>query len=155
MERRAREITIHSLGFLGWEDGDAVLRIGCSKGTYIRTLCHDIGEALGCGACMSYLRRTAAGEFSLEMAHSLDEVIAIGERGEGDGLLLSVDRLFESRPRLSLTAKQEKLFRNGVRFSIPGEEMDYRVYSPRGEFLALAKIEKGLLVSIKTFFEVN
>lgn len=155
VERKAREITIHSLELLGWEKGDALLRVRCSKGTYIRTLCHDIGETLGCGGCMSALRRTAAGEFSLEQAYSLDDAIAIGERGEGESLLLSVDSLFASYPGLSLTAKQESLFRNGVRFSVSGEEGDYRVYSSNGEFLALAKIEKGLLISIKTFFEVK
>lgn len=155
VERKAREITIHSLELLGWEKGDAVLRVRCSKGTYIRTLCHDIGETLGCGGCMSALRRTAAGEFSLEQAYSLDDAIAIGERGEGESLLLSVDSLFASYPGLSLTAKQESLFRNGVRFSVSGEEGNYRVYSSNGEFLALAKIEKGLLISIKTFFEVK
>ncbi len=155
VERKAREIVIHSLDFLGWEDGDAVLRVRCSKGTYIRTLCHDIGEALGCGGCMSYLRRSAAGAFSIDEARSLEDIIAIAERGEGESLLLSVDRLFESYPALSLNAKQERLFRNGVRFSMAGEEKTYRVYSAAGDFVALAKIEKGLLVSIKTFFEVN
>ena len=155
VERKARDIVIHSLDFLGWEDGDAVLRVCCSKGTYIRTLCHDIGEELGCGGCMSYLRRTAAGEFNISEAKSLEEIIAIGERGEGESLMLPVDKLFGAYPVLKLNARQEKLFRNGVRFSINGEEKDYRVYSSTGDFIALAKIEQGLLISIKTFFEVN
>ena len=104
---------------------------------------------------MSYLRRTAAGAFSIDSARSLEDIIAIAERGEGESLLLNVDSLFAGYPVLSLTAKQEKLFRNGVRFSVSGEEKACRVYSSAGEFLALAKIEKGLLISIKTFFEVN
>lgn len=155
VERKARRITIHSLDFLGWEEGDAVLRVRCSKGTYIRTLCHDIGEQLGCGGAMSYLRRTAAGDFSIEQAHSLEEVIATAERGEGDSLALSVDSLFAEYPKLSLGAKQERLLRNGVRFSTKTEEKTYRLYSEKGEFLALAKVQEGAMITIKTFFEVN
>ncbi len=155
VERKARRITIHSLDFLGWEDGDAVLRVRCSKGTYIRTLCHDIGETLGCGGCMSYLRRSAAGEFSIDEAHSLEDVIAAKERGEAESLLLPVDRLFAAHPMLKLSAKQEKLLKNGVRFSIAGEEMLYRVYSEKGAFLALCRIEKGTLICVKSFYEVK
>jgi len=154
VERKPRRITIHSLEFLGWEEGDALLRVRCSKGTYIRTLCHDIGAALGCGGTMASLRRIAAGEFSLADAVSLDEAIAAGESGEGEKLLLPVDTLFATYPAMSLTSKQEKLFRNGVRFSTKAEEQTYRLYSEKGDFLALAKVEQGLIISIKTFFEV-
>ena len=78
VERKSRKITIHSLDFLGWEDGDALLRVRCSKGTYIRTLCNDIGEALGCGGCMSSLRRTAAGIFSIsEIVSSINPFTGI------------------------------------------------------------------------------
>ena len=104
---------------------------------------------------MSYLRRTAAGEFNISEAGRLEDIIAIGERGEGESLMLPVDKLFGAYPILKLNAKQEKLFRNGVRISVNGEEKDYRVYSSNGDFIALAKIEQGLLISIKTFFEVN
>ncbi|MBQ8263886.1 MAG: tRNA pseudouridine(55) synthase TruB, partial [Oscillospiraceae bacterium] len=91
VERKPRRITIHSLEFLGWEDGNALLRVRCSKGTYIRTLCHDIGEYLGCGGCMASLRRTAAGEFSIDAARSLEAVIEAKESGETENLLLPVD----------------------------------------------------------------
>ncbi len=155
VERKARNITIHSLELLGWENGDAVLRVRCSKGTYIRTLCHDIGEMLGCGGCMSYLRRSGAGEYSVDEAHTLENVIAAAERGEAEGLLLSVDSLFANEEKLTLRAKQERLLRNGVRFSVSGEERLYRVYSESGEFLALGRIENGLLICVKSFYEVN
>lgn len=155
VERKAREVIIHSLDFLGWENGDAVLKVRCSKGTYIRALCHDIGEALGCGGCMSYLRRTAAGEFSIDAAMSLEDIISAAERGEGEALLLKVEELFRDVPILKLNEKQERLFRNGVRFTMNIEERSYRVYSSKGEFLALAKVEDRLLISEKTFFEVN
>ncbi len=153
VERKSRKITIHSLDFLGWEDGDALLRIRCSKGTYIRTLCNDIGEALGCGGCMSSLRRTAAGIFSLSEAQRLEDVIAAGEKAEE--LLLPVDRLFAGLPSAVLNAKQEKLFRNGVRFSYSGKNEKFRVYSESGEFLALAAVEEGKIVCIKSFYEVK
>ena len=155
VERKAREVIIHSLDFLGWENGDAVLKVRCSKGTYIRALCHDIGEALGCGGCMSYLRRTAAGEFSIAAAMSLEDIISTAERGEGEALLLKVEELFRDIPILKLNEKQERLFRNSVRFTMNIEERSYRVYSFKGEFLALAKVEDRLLISEKTFFEVN
>lgn len=155
VERKPRNITIHSLELIGWENGDAVLRVRCSKGTYIRTLCHDIGEALGCGGCMSYLRRSGAGEYSIDQSHTLDEVIAAAERGEAESLLMPVDSLFASEEKLVLTAKQEKLLRNGVRFSISGQERLYRVYSEKGEFLALCRIENGILICVKSFYEVN
>ncbi len=153
VERNSRKITIHSLDFLGWEDGDALLRIRCSKGTYIRTLCNDIGEALGCGGCMSSLRRSAAGIFSLSEAHRLEDVIAAGEKAEE--LLLPVDALFATLPSAVLNAKQEKLFRNGVRFSYSCESERFRVYSESGEFLALAAVEEGKIVCIKSFYEVK
>ena len=155
VERKSRIITIHSLDFLGWEDGDAVLRVSCSKGTYIRTLCNDIGAELGCGGCMSYLRRTRAGDFSITDAHSLADAIAAGERGEGEKLLLPVDSLFTSYPAVILSPRHEKLFRNGVRFSTKEKEGPCRLYSEQGEFLALARVENGLMITTKTFFEVK
>ena len=77
VEREPRPITIYRLELLPCdESGDWGLIIECSKGTYIRTLCSDIGDALGCGACMSALRRTSAGDFSIEQAHTLEEIRA-------------------------------------------------------------------------------
>lgn len=76
VEREPRPITIHKFEIAGQQDGDWRLDIRCSKGTYVRTLCSDIGDALGCGGCMSALRRTAAGKFSIEQAHTLEEIRA-------------------------------------------------------------------------------
>jgi len=156
VERKARPVTIHELEYLGREkDGDIRLRVRCSKGTYIRTLCNDIGEELGCGGCMSYLRRSAAGEFSINEARSLEEIISMAGQGRGEELLLPVDRLFEKYPPIILSGKQEKLFRNGVRFSIEQSDGLFRLYSESGEFLALGKVEDGKLSNLKTFFEVK
>lgn len=155
VERKPRNVTIHGLDFLGWEGGDAALRVRCSKGTYIRSLCHDIGEALGCGGCMSALRRTMAGEFSIADALGLQEIISRVESGDAENLVLRVDSIFDGLPKLVLKPRQEKLFRNGVRISLEQEDGEYSVYSETGEFLAIARVEKGVLISIKTFFEVN
>ena len=96
VERTPRPVTIHALELLE-QTGETEyrLRVRCSKGTYVRTLCHDIGQALGCGGCMSALRRTMAAGFTLEQAVTLEEV---QERGET--LLLPVDRFFEKYPAL-------------------------------------------------------
>lgn len=74
VERKPRHIVIHELEMLGRDGNDVRLRIECSSGTYIRTLCHDIGEFLGCGACMSELRRTKVGGYSIENAHRISEI---------------------------------------------------------------------------------
>lgn len=84
--REPRPITIHKLEIAGQEDGDWLLDIRCSKGTYVRTLCSDIGDALGCGGCMSALRRTAAGKFRIEQAHTLQQI-----REDPESCLLPVE----------------------------------------------------------------
>ena len=126
----------------------------CSKGTYIRTLCHDIGQTLGCGGCMSSLRRTRAGIYSLSDAHSLIDVQAAAEQGAAETLLLSIDSLFADHPVLRVGEREEARIRNGN--SIPAAVPDgvYRVYGPRGDFLALDKVEGREMKTIKSFFEV-
>lgn len=154
VERKPRSITIHSLDLVGERDGDYLLDVSCSKGTYIRTLCHDIGEKLGCGGCMSALRRTQAGVFSLDNAHSLDEIIAAGENGRLETLLLPVDTLFSRYPRLTVTPAHERSIRNGSAVKTSAPDGSLRVYSKRGEFLAFSKAEAGILTTIKSFYEV-
>lgn len=164
VERKARPVTIYELAQLednapspSWQDPapqrhrDFLLRVRCSKGTYIRTLCHDLGQALGCGGCMASLRRSEACGFSLAEAHSLEEVLG---HPDPASLLLPVDSLFADRPGLKLTGKQAERLSHGGSFSIPVEGGEYRAYSPTGEFLALCKVEEGKLSAIKSFFEV-
>lgn len=155
VERQARKITIHELELL--EDGSNQpdcfsLRIHCSKGTYVRTLCHDIGMVLGCGGCMSSLRRTMAGGFLLSQAHPLEEVLT---HPDPAGILLPVDKLFADRPSLCLKEQGEKKVRNGVSLSTTKlKEGEYRVYGQSGQFLALSRCKNGKLTTIKSFFEV-
>lgn len=151
VERPARTITIHALDLLGMEDKKVRLRIHCSKGTYIRTLCKDIGAVLGCGGCMENLRRVSAGSYTIEEAIPLAEVVASENPG---GFLRGVDTLFTQYPAVTLTEKQSLRCRNGNPFSVDLPEGIYRAYDGAGAFLMLAKVEGGVMSTIKSFFEV-
>ena len=102
VERKEREITVYSLEVLEQNGEDWLLDVSCSKGTYVRTLCHDIGEALGCGGCLSSLRRTEAGLFSVENAHTVDAVAVSAAAGLADALLLPTDSLFQEHPAVTV-----------------------------------------------------
>ena len=152
VERKPRPITIYELE-LGARKSDTEweLRVVCSKGTYVRTLCHDIGGALGCGGTMAALRRTRVAGFTLEQAVTLEEVQA---SADPTALLTPVDGCFAELPALTLTPPQAKCVRNGLAFTYHGAEGEYRVYGPEGEFLALARVAEGKLSTVKSFFEV-
>ena len=154
VERPARAVTIKALEILD-KQGDSLytIRVRCTKGTYIRTLCHDIGQALGCGGCMASLRRTMAAGFTLEDAVSLEQ---IRTKADPASLLLPVDCLFAGRPVLVLkSAEAEKKIRNGMTAVLPElPSGEYRVYSPDEIFLALCQAKGGKLTTIKSFFEV-
>ena len=154
VERKPRPVHIRELRLLGREGEDWLLDVTCSKGTYIRTLCHDIGQSLGCGGCMSALRRVRAGEFSIENACTLDQVREAADRGEAEKLLLPVDSLFRQDPALSLNARDEKRIRSGGVFPVAVQDGQYRAYGSDGAFLALVRVTGGELKSIKSFFEV-
>lgn len=155
IERRARKINIRSIDIVGRENGDYVLDVCCSKGTYIRTLCHDIGEALGCGACMSSLRRVGAGEFDISSAHTLEELVSLAAKGEAEQVLLPVDSLFSSMPEYTADERCEKRIKNGNEIKTPAlPDGEYRVYSASGEFLMLGRAKDGVMRTIKSFFAV-
>ncbi len=155
VERQPREIEIFALELLEHHENDYALRVICSKGTYIRTLCKDIGLALGCGGCMAALRRSAAGAYTLKDAIPLRNLLDRKDRGEDvEKLLLPMDSMFTQHPPVELTPNQGKACRNGGRFSTPLPEGTYRLYQ-QGEFLALGKVENGVMSTIKSFFEVN
>lgn len=155
VERQPRKIEIYALELLEADGNDYSIRVSCSKGTYIRTLCKDIGMALGCGGCMAALRRSKAGEYSLADAVPLAELLEKSDRGENvEALLLPVDSMFRGNPALELTPKQEKAVRNGASFTLPVEAGDYRLYG-KGEFLALGHCDGQTMSVIKSFFEVN
>ena len=156
VERRPRWVTIHSLELIGQdENGDFLLDVRCSKGTYVRTLCHDIGQSLGCGACLSALRRTEVGGFSVDSAHTMDELIAAADRGELEDLLLGVEALFPSLRHLQVPAEAEKAIRCGNPAQTREEDGRALVYGRDGKLLMLGEVRDGLLYTIKSFFEVS
>ena len=155
VERSPRRINVSSIDIVGKDGGDYLLKIACSKGTYVRTLCNDIGDALGCGACMSSLRRTKAGIFSVDMAHSIEDIEAAARDEKISEILLPVDSLFSSYPELVVGQGTANRLKTGNIIKISAEDGDYRVYSDSGEFLLLGRIAGGKLKTIKSFFEVS
>ena len=154
--RKPRSITIHALELLEGEGADWTVRVRCSKGTYVRTLCHDLGRALGCGGCMSSLRRTRAGSFTLAQAVTMQQVLDFAAGQDPQQLLMPVDAVFAAHPPLIVTLGQAAKLKNGAQVKDwqfqPGT---YRVYAEDGEFLLLGRVEGGILTTIKSFFEVN
>ena len=151
VERKPRPITIHELTLLETGENTLRLRVRCSKGTYIRTLCKDIGEHLSCGGCMAELRRVTAGEYTIEESVPLLQLL---EEPEPEKWLRNVDTMFRNHPAVTLTANQEKRCRNGNSFTVSMTDGTYRAYSQNGEFLMLAKVENGVMSTIKSFWEV-
>ena len=149
--RPARAITIHALELLSCAPPDFTLRVHCSKGTYVRTLCHDLGAALGTGGCMAALRRTAAGAYTAAQAVPLADILA---HPAPESLLLPVDTLFAAHPALTLTPAQEKCCRNGASFTLRFAPGRYRLYAESGEFLALGEVRDGRMETVKSFFAI-
>ena len=149
VERKARRITVHSVSVTQIGACEYSLTIHCSKGTYVRTLCADIGEALGCGGMMSALRRIRAGWFDEAMAHGFETLNPALH-------LLPVDSLFSHLPKVILSPKGERKCKNGALVPCKTAEdgVRYRVYSEAGEFLMLGEGVDGNLKTVKSFFEV-
>ena len=150
VERKPRRINIYELELLGAESRtDYRLRCQCSKGTYIRTLCHDLGQALGCGGALYSLRRTMAAGFTLADTVSIQDV-----QEQGEALLRPLDSLFAQYPPLTARSPgQEKRVRCGNPVTLPGTaDGTYRLYGLEGDFLCLSQARDGTLTSLKNFF---
>ncbi len=145
VEREARPVTIHAVTAIDPAETarDFNLDITCSKGTYIRTLCHDVGAALGCGACMTSLRRTECGDFSVSDALGLDEIKALHGAGELASRLVPTDRLYGGLDSVTLTKNADSRAKKGAplfafhiaRGAIPAHGVKCRVYTSGGEFI--------------------
>ncbi|PEH83851.1 tRNA pseudouridine(55) synthase TruB [Burkholderia gladioli] len=151
VEREGRQVTIHLLELLDCALPDVSFRVTCSKGTYVRTLAEDIGEALGCGAHLVALRRTGVGALTLEHAVTLD-ALSDAEAAERDRWLQPVDALLSTFVRVQLTAEEAKRFRHGQRLrlaSVPelgvqdGDRV--RVYDEAECLLGVARLSEGVL----------
>jgi tRNA pseudouridine55 synthase len=149
VERQARKVTVYGIKVENYRDNEGVMRISCSKGTYVRTLIHDIGQDIGNGAVMTSLIRTKSGIFTLDNAHTLEELNQIAaEKGyiALQDLMIPVDELFKKYPKAYLDGKQTELYTNGAALLadlISLEKVytgEYAVYNCNGQFIALAKI---------------
>ena len=149
VERKARRIQILGLDLLKFdEDGIHVhMRVHCSKGTYIRTLCHDIGEKLGCGAAMEKLTRTQVGVFEIQDALTLSQVEAFVQDGSVDGVIRSIDSMFQMWPSAKTDATFDRMLYNGnvlykenvciENGEKPENGGKYRIYDSQGQFCAV------------------
>ncbi len=154
VERKARPVQIHGIEILAMDLPQLTIRVECSKGTYIRTLCHDLGEALGCGGTMAGLERTRSGRFTKETSITLKELEErVAGRGEKsrqealEGILLPVEEMFSGYPALRLKPAMERLVQNGNAFEIrhllsglqeePQDYSQYRVYIKENIFVGI------------------
>ena len=161
IERPARPVTIYRLEL---KEFDRAAQRGsflasCSKGTYIRTLCHDIGQALGPGAVLTSLCRTRAAGFDLSDCLTLQQVQDLADNGELEQEVTPVSRVFQSLPVLRLNQPQARMFVNGVKLDLNRLSLNgagrHSVYGPNGEFLGLAspRPEQGELAIDKLFYQ--
>lgn len=148
VEREARNVTIKSVEIVAHpQENVFTVAVSCSAGTYIRSLAFDIGEKLGCGACLSRLRRTCANGFGLDDCVTFEELEEIVKNGELESKIKSVDSVLEVYPKVTVTEAQSKRFSNGGRLftqrirGFKGHGI-YRVYSNENEFLGLGKAEE-------------
>lgn len=156
VERAPRKITVYGIEYAGQSDnGDYRFRVECSKGTYIRTLCDDIGEALGCGACMSSLRREKTGPLSVENAFTPSQIQELAGNNELETALIPVESIFSQYDSITVSAQSQlNRIRCGTEFKYPASDGLYRIYDPEGSFLMLGRAESGVMKTVKNFFEV-
>lgn len=144
VERKEREVEIHFINILSIRNNRVIFDVGCSKGTYIRTLCSDIGEKLGCGGHMSFLVRTKAGQFSLEDSLTLEEITAFSVEKVLDKRVLSIEKVFDDLSEIVLEPADEKRLVNGLSVKLEGIRDDslssVRVYGENKRFLALGDV---------------
>lgn len=156
VERKPRRVNIHYIEILDINEGQARIKVGCSKGTYIRTLINDIGEKLGTFACMTGLNRTKSGVFHIEDAYTLDELKNIKENGDLNKVLYNADYVFSSLNRIDLSHELKERFLNGARSTVENIPGRYRVYDLNGAFLGIGYVEeeknRNILRTEKNFY---
>lgn len=161
ISREARQVTIYDIKLRFFdEDGQwGEFFVSCSKGTYVRALCADMGDALGCGAVMTGLRRTKACSFSIDQCISLDEFKDLAERGLLGEKIFPIDDLLASYPKVCVTSKQAMRFLNGGELSIDrlsdvgnlADQTLIRVYSDIGDFISIGRLDGISLIPMKNF----
>ena len=144
IERKPRTVTIYSIALLRHEGDELEIEIHCSKGTYVRTLAEEIGEALGCGGHLSALRRTASGPFTLDEAVTMEQIEAAAEEGNTalDALLLPIERALDDWPAVNLTDNSAYYVQQGQPVLVPQAPTSgwVRLHRPDGGFLGVGHI---------------
>lgn len=143
VERKAREVHINEIEILEMELPVVKLRVACSKGTYIRTLCADIGEKLGCGGTMKSLKRTKVGSFTLEKAVTLSELEALRDANRLEEILYPVDSAFAECPKLHVREEFSKLVDNGNSF-YPNQTREKITHKP-GEWVSVYREDESFV----------
>lgn len=162
IERKSRPVQIHQITIEEIHLPRIRMTVSCSKGTYIRTLCHDIGEQLGCGGCMESLKRTQSGTFHLKDSLTLRQVEELRDKETLSEYILPVDEMFSSYPSVTVAKEFHKLIHNGNPFlkeQVLGEAFQtmVRVYDEEGTFIGIYEYreEKGRYQPFKLFLGSN
>lgn len=150
VERESRKITIEKLDIYDFDGTDFTMDVTCTAGTYIRSLCDDIGKTLGCGAVMTELRRISANGFSIDNAVTLEKLETLVKENNVESVFIPIESALMSYAEITVTKPQANRFHNGGALSYERLHGDYpigiyRVYSPERQFLGLGEIleEKG------------
>ncbi len=153
IERKSRRVTIYSIDILKIDKERVTIDVSCSKGTYIRTLCEDIGIKLKVGAYMNTLRRIKTGPFGVDESYTMSDIETLKSEDALESALIPADRMFMEYPKAVLNTKQVRSITNGVAMTYRGEEgLSYRVYDENGSFLCISKIVDGRLKLEKSFW---
>lgn len=164
VERKARTVQIFSIEILEVNLPEVRMSVHCSKGTYIRTLCHDIGQMLGCGGCMKQLLRTKVGIFELKDSLKLSEIDQLAKEGLAEEKMISVDELFENDPKVQTAPAFDVVVHNGNRIEarmlaqkLPETAERLRVYDSEGVFIGIYEYsaERRDFKPVKMFYENN
>ncbi len=149
IERKPKEITVYESQCLAFDESTGVgkIQIHCSKGTYVRTLIHDMGQSLECGAIMTDLRRISASGFSIDNCHTLDEVQQLADNGNVESIILPIEQAFTDLPKIRLDEKQTIHYKNGVKLGLSQLKHQlsgasrYSVYGIPDSFLGTAVMD--------------
>ena len=162
VERKARNVQIFSIEILEMDLPRVRMSVHCSKGTYIRTLCHDVGKKLGCGGCMDKLLRTKVGVFELADTLKLAEIDALAREGLVEDRIISVDELFEDYTKVWMKQEFDVVVHNGNRVKkrmfeekLSSNTERLRVYDSKGEFIGIYEYseERSDFKPVKMFYE--
>ena len=167
IERKPRRVNIKSIliNDINLEDNDKTVTftVECSKGTYIRTLCEDIGNRLGCGACMQSLKRTRVGSFSIDNSYTLSQIEQMVQAGKTDEILTPIDEMFSDSRKIIISQEYDKLLYNGNKLPYNkkkkkndvqhNEDEQVRVYDKNDEFIGVYRFEGNEFVPVKMFYQ--